>query len=40
MQKSYCHRGGNEPLLGSTIAEHFAEVVTRFSDHEAVVSLP
>jgi fatty-acyl-CoA synthase len=39
MQKSYCHRGGNEPLLGSTIAEHFAAVVTRFSDREAVVSL-
>ena len=40
IQKSYCHRGGNEPLLGSTIAEHFAEVVMRFADHEAVVSLP
>lgn len=40
MQTSYCHRGGNEPLLGSTIAEHFAEVVTRFSEHEAAVSLP
>ena len=40
IKRSYCHRGGNVPLLGSTIAEHFAEVVTRFSEHEAVVSLP
>ena len=38
--KSYCHRGGNEPLLGSTIAEHFAEIVLRFPDQEAIVSLP
>jgi fatty-acyl-CoA synthase len=38
--KSYFHRGGTEPLLGATIAEHFQEVVTRFPDHEAVVSLP
>jgi len=39
-QKSYFHRGGNEPLLGNTIAEHFADVVTRFAKREAVVSLP
>ena len=38
--KSYCHRGGDEPLLGSTIAEHFSDVAMRFSDREAVVSLP
>jgi fatty-acyl-CoA synthase len=38
--KSYFHRGGNEPLLGSTIAEHFADVTERFAEHEAVVSLP
>lgn len=38
--KSYFHRGGNEPLLGSTIAEHFADVAERFAEHEAVVSLP
>ncbi len=38
--KSYFHRGGNEPLLGATIAEHFADVVTRFGEHEAVVSIP
>jgi fatty-acyl-CoA synthase len=39
-QKSYFHRGGNEPLLGATIAEHFADVACRFAEHEAVVSLP
>ena len=39
-QKSYFHRGGDEPLLGATIPEHFAEVVQRFPDHEAIVSLP
>ena len=38
--KSYFHRGGIEPLLGATIPEHFAEVVTRFPAQEAVVSLP
>ena len=39
-QQSYFHRGGDEPLLGATIPEHFAEIVKRFPDHEAVVSLP
>lgn len=38
--KSYYHRGGNEPLLGKSIAEHFSEIVTQFPEHEAVVSLP
>ena len=38
--KSYFHRGGNEPLLGATIPEHFQQVVARFPDREAVVSLP
>jgi fatty-acyl-CoA synthase len=38
--KSYCHRGGDEPLIGATIAEHFADIVTRFGEHEAVVSVP
>ena len=37
--KSYYHRGGNTPLLGSTIAEHFSEIVARFPEQEAVVSL-
>jgi fatty-acyl-CoA synthase len=38
--KSYHHRGGEVPLLGSTIAQRFAEVVARFPQREAVVSLP
>ncbi len=38
--KSYFHRGGEEPLLGSTIPEHFASVVERFPDNDAVVSIP
>lgn len=37
---SYCHRGGQTPLLGSTIPEHFARVVAMHGDREAVVSLP
>ncbi|MBI3596844.1 MAG: AMP-binding protein [Nitrospirae bacterium] len=36
---SYFHRGGLEPLLGATIPAHFADVVERFPDHEAVVSV-
>lgn len=39
-QKSYFHRGGDEPLLGATIPEHFAGIVERFAEHEAIVSLP
>ncbi|HEX9802573.1 MAG TPA: AMP-binding protein [Gammaproteobacteria bacterium] len=38
--KSYHHRGGEVPLLGSTIAQRFAEVAARFPQREAVVSLP
>lgn len=37
---SYFHRGGNTPLSGLTIPEHFNAVVERFPDQEAVVSLP
>ena len=37
--KSYYHRGGNIPLQGSTIAEHFSEIAARFPKQEAVVSL-
>ena len=37
---SYFHRGGNTPLSGLTIPEHFGAVVERFPDQEAVVSLP
>ncbi|WP_198408700.1 fatty acid CoA ligase family protein [Desulfotalea psychrophila] len=38
--KSYYHCGGMEPLRGGTIAEHFADVVRRFPEQEAIVSLP
>lgn len=38
--KSYCHRGGDEPLLGATIPEHFARVAARVRSREAVVGLP
>ena len=38
--KSYHHRATNESLLGSTIAEHFASIVQRFPDNEALVALP
>ncbi len=37
--KSYLHRGGEEPLLGATIPEHFAAIVEKFPDREAVVCL-
>ena len=40
IEKSYHHRGGDVPLLGTTIAQHFARVVARFPHQEAVVSLP
>jgi fatty-acyl-CoA synthase len=39
-QTSYFHRGGDQPLLGATIPEHFSNVAARFSEREAVVSLP
>jgi len=39
-KKSYFHSGGTVPLLGLTISEHFIQVVKRFPDKEAVVSLP
>ena len=39
-KQSYCHRGGDEPLLGATIPEHFAAIAQRFADRDAVVSLP
>ena len=38
--RSYCHRGGEPPLLGVTIAEQFATTAARHADHDAVVSLP
>ncbi len=39
-KKSYCHRGGNIPLIGETIPEHFSNIIKRFPDSEAIVSLP
>jgi fatty-acyl-CoA synthase len=39
-KKSYFHSGGTVPLLGLTIPEHFTQVVKRFPDREAVVSIP
>jgi len=38
--KSYFHRGGESPLLGQTIPEHFADIVCRFQNHEALVCIP
>ena len=40
IEKSYCHRGGEDPLLGETIPEHFANIVSRFPQQQAVASLP
>jgi fatty-acyl-CoA synthase len=37
---SYHHRGGEVPLLGATIPGHFADIVRRFPEREAVVSIP
>ena len=37
MSRSYCHRGGDVPLLGATIPEHFLGIVQRFPDNEAAV---
>ncbi len=36
---SYFHRGGEPPLLGATIPEHFAAIVERHGEREAVVCL-
>ena len=38
IKKSYFHRGGDQPLLGATIPEHFASIVQRFPEREAIVS--
>ena len=37
---SYFHRGGEQPLIGQTIAEYFLAIVDQFPEQEAVVSLP
>ena len=38
--RSYYHRGGEQPLLGATIAEHFAATAAQHPDRDAVVSVP
>ncbi len=38
LARSYCHRGGDTPLTGATIPEHFASVALRFAQREALVS--
>ncbi|MDF2155137.1 AMP-binding protein [Vibrio sp. CAU 1672] len=38
--KSYFHRGGSQPLIGKTIAEHFIAMARQYPDREAVVSIP
>jgi fatty-acyl-CoA synthase len=40
LTRSYLHRGGAHPLLGATIPEHFASIVARYPDRDAVVSIP
>jgi fatty-acyl-CoA synthase len=40
VNKSYFHRGGEEPLLGRTIPAHFARMAISFAEQDAVVSLP
>ncbi len=37
---SYFHRGGDTPLIGKTIPQHFAAIAAQFPEREAVVSLP
>jgi fatty-acyl-CoA synthase len=38
--KSYFHRGGEEPLIGLTIPEHFAAIVDKYPNQQAVASVP
>jgi len=40
LTRSYCHRGGDTPLLGTTIPEHFLAVAARFPEREAAVFVP
>jgi len=39
IQRSYYHRGGETPLLGLTIPEHFSRVVQAYPDRDAIVCL-
>jgi fatty-acyl-CoA synthase len=38
-QRSYCHAGGQTPLLGCTVDALFREVASRHRDREAIVSV-
>ncbi len=38
--RSYSHSGGTVALLGSTIDEHFKDIVSKYGSSEAVVSIP
>lgn len=38
--EAYFHRGGETPLLGSTIGEHFRAIAALYPENEAVVSRP
>ena len=38
--KSYYHRGGDTPLLGTTISAHFLSIVEKYPKQEAIISLP
>jgi fatty-acyl-CoA synthase len=40
LSKSYLHRGGDEPLLGATIPEHFGMIARKYANREAVVCAP
>ena len=40
LRRSYFHRGGETPLKGVTIPEHLADIVFRFEEREAIVSVP
>jgi fatty-acyl-CoA synthase len=39
LNQSYIHRGGDEPLLGNTIPQHFKHIVAQFPHNDAVVCL-
>ncbi len=39
LRRSYFHRGGETALKGVTIPEHFSDIVSRFEQREAIVSL-
>ena len=39
LARSYCHRGGEVPLLGDTIPTRVGAIATRFAQREAVVSV-